>query len=204
MPGSLEGPVSRYLNRRVSVPIAALLIRTPLTPNEVSVIAGLVAAAAAALLAIGRNIEAGVLIQTSSVVDGVDGDLARAKGMATRFGGAFDAVLDRYADAAIVAGMAWYAHEHEGWPQPALAGLVAIVGFLLVSYSRARLEAEGGRDVASDLIGVAGRDVRLLVLAAGAALGQCWPALVGMAAVSYATVAWRLWRSRRLAGRDGG
>ena len=201
MAGSLDGPVSRYLNRRVSVPVASLLTRTPLTPNQVSVIAALIAASAAALLALGRNIEAGVLIQASSIVDGVDGDLARAKAMATRFGGAFDAVLDRYADAAVVAGMAWYAHEHEGWPQPALVGLVAVVGFLLVSYSRARLETEGGREVTSELLGVAGRDVRLLVLSVGAVLGQCWPALVGMAAVSYATVAWRLWRFRRLAGR---
>jgi phosphatidylglycerophosphate synthase len=193
---ALDGPVSRYLNRRISVPIASLLAATPITPNQISVLAALVAAGAAALLAAGRNIEAGVLIQASSVVDGVDGDLARAKAMATRFGGVFDAVLDRYADAAIVAGMAWYAHEHEGWRQPALVGLAAIVGFLLVSYSRARLETEGGRGVASDLLGVAGRDVRLLALAVGAALGQCWWTLVAMAGLSYATVGWRLWRFR--------
>jgi phosphatidylglycerophosphate synthase len=198
MAASLDGPVSRYLNRRISVPIASLLARTPATPNQVSVLAALVAAGAAGLLAVGRNIEAGVLIQASSIIDGVDGDLARAKAMATRFGGAFDAVLDRYADAAIVAGMAWYAHEHESWGQAALVGFAAIVGFLLVSYSRARLETEGGRDVASDLLGVAGRDVRLLALAVGAALGQCWWALVVMGALSYATVAWRLWRFRSM------
>jgi phosphatidylglycerophosphate synthase len=198
MAASLDGPVSRYLNRRISIPIASLLSRTPITPNQVSVFAALVAVGAAGLLAIGRNIEAGVLIQASSIVDGVDGDLARAKSMATRFGGAFDAVLDRYADAAIVSGMAWYAHEHESWGQPALVGLAAIVGFLLVSYSRARLETEGGREVASDLLGVAGRDVRLLVLALGALLGQCWWTLVVMGAESYATVAWRLWRFRSM------
>ncbi|HYM16600.1 MAG TPA: CDP-alcohol phosphatidyltransferase family protein [Dehalococcoidia bacterium] len=196
MAASLDGPVSRYLNRRISHPVAALLRRTPVTPNEVSVAAAAVAVLAALLLAGGRNIEAGVLIQASSIVDGVDGDLARAKAMATRFGGVLDAALDRYADAAIVAGMAWYAYQHESWPQPALLGFVAIVGFLLISYSRARLETEGGLNVASDLLGVAGRDVRLLVLAAGAALGQCWWALAGMAALSYATVAWRLWRFR--------
>jgi phosphatidylglycerophosphate synthase len=203
MAASLDGPVSRYLNRRISVPIASLLAGTSITPNQVSVLAALVAVGAAGLLAAGRNIEAGVLIQASSIVDGVDGDLARAKAMATRFGGAFDAVLDRYADAAVVAGMVWYAHEHESWRQPALAGFAAIVGFLLVSYSRARLETEGGRDAASDLLGVAGRDVRLLVLAVGALVGECWWALVGMGAVSYATVAWRLWRFRSMAGGTG-
>jgi phosphatidylglycerophosphate synthase len=173
-----------------------LLSGTFVTPNQVSVVALVVAGAAALLLTIGRNIEAGVLIQASSIVDGVDGDLARAKALATRFGGVFDAVLDRYADGFVVAGMAWYAHENEGRDQAAVVGLAAIVAFLLVSYSRARLETEGGRDVASDLLGLAGRDVRLLVLATGAAAGQCWWALVGMAAISYATVAWRLWRFR--------
>jgi phosphatidylglycerophosphate synthase len=199
MAASLDGPVSRYLNRRVSVPVAAALARTPATPNEVSVLALLVACAAALLLAAGRNVEAALLIQASSIVDGVDGDLARAKGMATRFGGLFDAVLDRYADAAIAAGMALWASRHEGWPAPAAVGFAAAVGFLLVSYSRARLETEGGRDVASGLLGVASRDVRLLALAVGAAIGQCWWALVMVGGLSYATVAWRLVRFRGMA-----
>ena len=197
MASSLDGPVSRYLNRRFSVPIASALAHTPLTPNQVSVAAFAIALGALALLVAGRNIEAGVLIQASSIVDGVDGDLARAKRAASRFGGLFDAVLDRYADAAIAGGMAWYAFDHERWPAPLVIGFVAIVGFLLVSYSRARLETEGGRDVAADLLGVASRDVRLLALAVGAALGQCWWTLTVVAALSYATVAWRLWAFRR-------
>ncbi len=192
MAGSLEGPVSRYLNRRFSVPIAAALKRTPATPNQISVLALLVAVAAAALLVAGRHIAGGVLVQVSSVVDGVDGDLARAKSMVSRFGGAFDSVLDRYADAAVTAGMAWYAYEHERWPQPLLVGLVAAVGFLLVSYSRARLEHEGGREAVARLLGFASRDVRLLALAAGAAAGQAYWMLIAVAALSYITVAWRL------------
>jgi len=200
MAASLDGPVSRHLNRRVSVPVAAALARTPATPNQVSVLALLVACAAALLLVAGRNVEAAILIQASSIVDGVDGDLARAKGMATRFGGVFDAVLDRHADAAIAAGMAAWAASHEGWPAPAAVGFAVAVGFLLVSYSRARIETEGGRDAASELLGVASRDVRLLALAIGVAAGQCWWALVLVGGLSYATVAWRLWRLRGMRG----
>ena len=194
----LEGPVSRYLNRRVSVPVARALARTPLTPNQVSVLACAMAFAALALLALGRNIEAGVLIQASSIVDGVDGDLARAKNMASKFGGFFDAVLDRFADAAIAGGMAWYALDHEDWPAALTLGFVATVGFILVSYSRARLEAVGGIEAASELMGLASRDVRLLLLAVGAAAGQCWWALAVVGALSYATVAWRLLRFRHV------
>ena len=196
---SLDGPVSRHLNRLFSVRIASVLAHTPVTPNQVSVVAFAIALGALALLALGRNIEAGVLIQASSIVDGVDGDLARAKHAASTFGGLFDAVLDRYADAAIAGGMAWYAFEHESWPAPLVVGFAAVVGFILVSYSRARLETEGGRGVAAELLGVASRDVRLLALATGAALGQCWWTLAVLAALSYATVAWRLWAFRHRA-----
>jgi phosphatidylglycerophosphate synthase len=160
----------------------------------VSLIALGVAFGAAALIAVGRNIEGGVLIQVSSIVDGMDGDLARAKAMATRFGGALDAVLDRYADAAIAGGMAVYAYGHQDVQAPLLVGLVAATGFLMVSYSRARLEREGAD--ASELLGVASRDVRLLALAVGAVIGQAYWALILVGAASYLTVAWRLWAFR--------
>jgi len=200
MAGSLEGPVSRYLNRRVSVPAARILAHTPVTPNQVSVSALAVAGGAFALLWAGRNVEAGVLIQASSVIDGIDGDLARAKQMASRFGGVFDAVLDRYADALIAGGMGWYAYRHEDWPQPLLLAFAAAVGFLLVSYSRARLETEVGVDAVAASPPPASRDVRLLVLAVGVVVGQCWLALALVATLSYLSVALRLARIRSRPG----
>jgi len=199
---SLDGTVSRYLNRRFSVPAARLLARTPATPNQISVVALIVAAASMPLLAIGRNIEGGVLIQLSSIVDGIDGDLARAKSMASRFGGLFDSVLDRYADALIVGGMAWYAYEREDWAQPLLVGFVAIVGCLLVTYSRARLEREAGTEATGELLGIATRDVRLLALALGAPGGEAYWTLIVVAAACYLTVGWRLWSFWRTS--DGG
>ena len=153
------------------------------------------------MLGAGWNIVAGVVVQASSIVDGVDGDLARAKNMASKFGGIFDAVLDRFADCAIAAGMAWYAHEHEDWPKALVVGFAAAVGFLLVSYSRARLEREAGMDAVSELLGIASRDVRLLALAIGCVAGQAYWALVIVGAASYATVAWRLWAFRSVDAR---
>jgi hypothetical protein len=92
--------------------------------------------------------------------------------------------------------MAWYALRFEDWPGALVLGFAATVVFILVSYSRARLETLAGRDAASELLGLGSRDVRLLLLAIGAVLGQCWWALVIVGALSYATVAWRLWRFR--------
>lgn len=192
---SLEGPVSRYLNRRLSEPLARLLAPTPVTPNQVSVLSLLVALGALASFAVGLPIAAGLLIQASSVVDGVDGDLARRQGRVSRFGAVFDAVLDRYADAAIVGGMTWWAWSHPdlSGPQPFVVGLAALTGFLLVSYSRARLETEGYLGLLRGSALLASRDVRLLLAALGSVIGQTYWTLVVLGAMSYLVVIWRLW-----------
>lgn len=143
------------------------------------------------LFAWGAHIAAGLLIQATSVADGVDGDLARAKGQATPFGAVFDAVLDRYADAAIVGGMAWWAWQHEEWPQPLLLGLLALVGFFMVSYSRARLET-ADRDVLMAVPFLASRDVRLLLAAIGSVAGQVYWTMAVLAGLCYLLVALRL------------
>ena len=196
---SLEGPVSRYLNRRLSEPLARLLAPTPLTPNQVSFLSLLVALGALAAFATGQPIAAGLLIQTSSIVDGVDGDLARLQGRASRFGAVFDAVLDRYADAAIVGGMTWWAWSHPelSGPQPIVVGFAALVGFFAVSYSRARLEAEGYRGLLSGGALLVSRDVRLLVAAIGSVVGQTYWTLMVLGAMSYLVLVWRLWLAYR-------
>jgi hypothetical protein len=48
-PRSLDGPVSRYLNRPLSRPLARVLARTPSTPNQVTVASALLALAAGCL-----------------------------------------------------------------------------------------------------------------------------------------------------------
>jgi len=187
-----DGVVSRYLNRPLSRPAARLLARTPATPNAVTLFTLGLAVAAGALVAAGWNIAGGILIQAVSVIDGVDGDLARLKGMATRFGAVLDAVTDRYADALMLGGMTVYAARYEDWPRPEFVGMLALGAALTVSYSRARIEASMDAEPSDGLFGLASRDVRSLVAAAGAVAGQCYWTLVVLAAASAATVAWRL------------
>ena len=191
---SLEGLVSRYLNRRLSRPLARLLAPTPVTPNQVSVLSLVVAFAAFAAFGLDQAIAAGLLIQASSVIDGVDGDLARRQGRASRFGAVFDAFLDRVADAAVVGGMAWWAWEHpeRAGPEPFVVGLATLTAFLMVSYSRARMEAEGYRELLAGPALLASRDVRLLLAAVGSAVGQAYWTLVVLGAMSAASLVWRL------------
>ena len=127
-----DGIVSRYLNRRLHRPLAAGLAHTPLTPNAATAFS----LGMAALVVLGQNVAG----QLASIIDGVDGDLARLTGRASRFRAALDAIGDRYADAAILGGMTIYAARFEEWPQAAVGGL-ALAGALTVSYSRARVEA---------------------------------------------------------------
>ena len=191
-----DGIVSRYLNRPLSRPAARALRGTPLTPNAVTAFTLVLAVATGLMIAAGWNIAGGILIQAVSVIDGVDGELARLKSQATRFGGVFDAVTDRYADAVMLAGMTVYAVRFESHSHAEFVGLLALSATLIVSYSRARIEAdlpdvtESGR--LDSIFGLASRDVRSLIAAVGTVAGQCWWTLIILAAVSAATIAWRL------------
>lgn len=191
-----DGLVSRYLNRPLSRPVARGLRPTPLTPNQVTAFTLLLAIATGAMVAAGWNIAGGIAIQAVSVIDGVDGELARLKDRATRFGGVFDAVTDRYADAVMLAGMTVYAVRFEDHPRPEFVGALALGAALIVSYSRARIEADLPDVAASgnldSIFGLASRDVRLLVAAIGTVVGQCYWTLIILAAVSGLTIAWRL------------
>ena len=74
---------------------------------------------------------------TSGLFDALDGAIARTYGEVTKFGGFFDSLLDRYADAVVLCGIMLGGLTELYW------GLAALIGSLLVSYSRARAEAAG-------------------------------------------------------------
>ena len=80
-----DGIVSRYLNRPLSRPAARALAGTPATPNSVTIFTLCLSIATAAMLAAGWSIAGGIAIQAVSVVDGIDGELARLRNAATRF-----------------------------------------------------------------------------------------------------------------------
>ena len=106
LPSPRDGLIARYINRKISVPLTALLARTSLTPNHVSLVSGLICVIAALLFAWGQPIWGGLLAQLASILDGVDGELARLKFLASSFGELLDSVLDRYGDGLILIGMA--------------------------------------------------------------------------------------------------
>ena len=79
----LDGPVSRLVNRRLSGPISLVLLRAGVSPGAATVATFLFALAAAAVLALGvvwpaALVLGGILVQLASILDGVDGEIARA------------------------------------------------------------------------------------------------------------------------------
>ena len=197
-----DGIVSRYVNRRLSRPLASALAQTPVTPNGATWFTLAFSLGVGALVAVGQNVAGGIGIQLASIVDGIDGDLARLTGRESRFGAALDAIADRYADAAILGGMTVYAARFEGQEYAAVVGALALAGSLTVSYSRARAEAEGVDLVGSEswvvnsLGMLATRDVRLLAAAAGTAAGYCFWTLAVLGVASGVTVVVRLVSAR--------
>jgi len=180
MTKSTDGPVSRYINRKISTKMTNFIVRhrIPLTPNQVSVISFLIGVAGSILFIPGHLILAGILIQISSIVDGVDGELARALKMQSRFGAFFDAMLDRYVDILTVTCMSIYFLK--SIPSPGmleiLISIAAITGTLMVSYTHARGEASLRKHplFIGKVPSFASRDVRLFLIFVGAVLGAFW------------------------------
>ena len=100
-----DGYISKHVNRKMSEPMARLLAKTQVTPNQMTWVAFGIALLSFVSFILGHNIIAGILVQLSSIVDGIDGSLARLKGATSEFGGFLDSVLDRYADILIVLGL---------------------------------------------------------------------------------------------------
>ncbi len=189
-----DGYISRYVNRKASEPIARLLTRTRITPNQVSWAAFGIAVLSFVSFILGWNIAGGILVQLSSIVDGVDGSLARLKGMSSAFGGFLDSVLDRYADILIVLGLTLWSFYNEAYPGfwIWLAGFLAIAGTICVSYTRSRIDAEHRHLFDSGLKSLASRDIRLFLIMLGAITGQAFICLIIIAALTNSVVFYRL------------
>ncbi len=187
-----DGYVSRYINRRISDPIARLLARTRITPNQVSFTSFGLAVLSFLSFIYNWNIAAGLLAQLSSIIDGVDGSLARLKGMSSDFGGFLDSILDRYADILVMLGLTIWSASNEVYPYIWLAGFLAITGTIGVSYSRARISAELRHHFDRGLLSLASRDIRLLIVMIGAIIGQGYFSLIVIATLTHLVIISRL------------
>jgi len=180
---------------------ARWLGRLGLTPNALTVIGSLLTASVGVLIAQGWFVAAGVCLWLFSATDTLDGALARATGRVTVFGAFLDSVSDRYAEAAVFFGIAWYYQATVNPPGVALTYL-ALVGSLMVSYARARAEGVG---LQAAEVGWFQRPERIVLLGVGLLLTPFLPIALELvlAALAILTTITVLQRVRHVARASG-
>ena len=186
--------------RTATTPIAKAI---PLSPNALTLIGLIISVVSAAAFARGELIMGGALILISGVFDILDGAVARANGRMTSFGGFLDSVCDRYADAVVFIGI-MYGALAGNIPTSALFGIslwlwcaMALVGSLLVSYTRARAEGAGVENMD---IGIAERPERMILLAVGAFSGLIAWAVVAIVILTHITIIQRILYAKKHLG----
>ncbi len=131
--GTGDGFVARHLNRKISLRLSEILVNR-ITPNQATLISFIIGTISALITFLSVPL-AGVIYQISSILDGIDGEIARAAMRTSRFGGWFDSVLDRYVDflfllcLAVVGDLSLL-----GW----IIACLAMFGSFMVSYSTER------------------------------------------------------------------
>jgi CDP-diacylglycerol--glycerol-3-phosphate 3-phosphatidyltransferase len=177
------------------------LIESRLTPNAIS-LTGFILNLAAAVLVVERLFFlAGIAFIVGSVMDTLDGRYSRMSGKGTLFGAFLDSTLDRIEEGIVLTAVAWYFADN-GDAVAAAACVIAVLGSLMVSYTRARAEALG----VECKVGIATRPVRVTLLSIGLVFAKgagvfdvelLAPSIYAMAALTAVTVGQRVWHVRQ-------
>ncbi len=171
-----DGPVSRYLNRPLSIRLTILLLNTKIAPNHISILAFILGVLGAGFFFLGGYINliiGGILAQIASVIDGCDGEIARLKFKASEFGGWFDAVLDRYGDAFLLFGLTYHVYLIDGRFLYIIIGFLAIIGTFMNSYTADKYDGLMQKKLKSGKHYFRlGRDVRIFIIFLGALVNQ--------------------------------
>ena len=194
--------------RSLAVRAVRGLARTRVTPNVLTTAGVSLCLAAAVLVPFEDRTDklllywlAAAIFVVGSLLDILDGALARAGGKSTPFGAFIDSTTDRVGEGAMLAAIALvFAHHGKGWAV-ALA-VAAVVGSFLVSYTRARAEALG---LMGD-VGLGSRAERVVLITAGLVFapwgGLPW-AIVALAATAWLTVVQRVLHVRKQLNSGG-
>lgn len=122
-------PFDRYAIRPPASLIVKAVLRTSVTPNQLTKTSFVFALLAAAAYAGGTRAFfalAGCLSLVSTIFDAADGMLARSKALTSRYGAYLDLFLDRIADFAVMAGASYGCYRHEGDWRFLVFGLLTI------------------------------------------------------------------------------
>ncbi len=133
-------------------PVVKGLVKIGLTPNAVTTIGFLLNVGVAVIFVLGgeegnrgdlRYVGwAGGLVLFAGLFDMLDGQVARLGNMGSTFGALYDSVMDRYSELLMFLGICYYLVAHHYFLS-SLFAFLALVGSMMVSYTRARSEGLG-------------------------------------------------------------
>ncbi|MBU4335440.1 MAG: CDP-alcohol phosphatidyltransferase family protein [Actinobacteria bacterium] len=182
---------------RLFTPVARVLLRAGISPDAVTV-TGTVVVVVTALWAFptGHLFIGALVVALMALTDSLDGVMARQAGRTGPWGAFLDSTLDRFADAAIFAGLVlWFAGGGDDHLALVLALACLVLGSI-VPYARARAEGVG----MTAAVGIAERADRLVVvLTAVALVGLGLPSVVLTVALGLLAVASAVTVGQRMA-----
>ncbi|KQM76343.1 CDP-alcohol phosphatidyltransferase [Pedobacter sp. Leaf216] len=137
---------------KVINPFVKGLIKIGLTPNMVTLIGLILNIGVAVIFVLGAEKSnrgdmsyigwGGALVLFAGLFDMLDGQVARLGNMSSKFGALFDSVLDRYSEMIMFLGICYYLVAHHYFLS-SLFAFIALIGSMMVSYTRARAEGLG-------------------------------------------------------------
>jgi CDP-diacylglycerol---glycerol-3-phosphate 3-phosphatidyltransferase len=185
-------------------PVGWFIGRSGVTPNQITLLGVVVQAVVSYLIVSDRLAEAGFVLIAAALLDTVDGAVAKARGLTTKFGAFLDSTMDRLSDALVFLPIAWLylaeptaARADQQWV--AALALVTLVLSFLVSYARARAEGLGF----DCNVGLIERAERLIIMILALVFNDLLPAgLALLALASLITLVQRMVHVHKQAGAD--
>ena len=171
------------LIRQALGPVVQILVLLQVGPNAVSVTGFLVTIGAVGLFVGGAPVAAGLIFLLGSMLDVLDGELARASNRVTPFGAIFDSLLDRISEGVLLIAIAWYFADR-GEVAGVVITVAGMLGSVSTSYVRARAEAVG----TTCTVGWITRPERIVILTLGMIFGQLFAAIVILFVLATLTV----------------
>ncbi len=120
-----------WFNSLFSIPISAMLVKTPITPNMVTLLGLLVGLLAGWCFAQGNylsGVAGGVLLAFTAILDCCDGDVARLQFIESDFGETLDTTCDNIINVFIFTGMMLGVARTQGWEQALIPFIMLAIG----------------------------------------------------------------------------
>ncbi|MBL7064998.1 MAG: CDP-alcohol phosphatidyltransferase family protein [Anaerolineae bacterium] len=179
-------------------PVARVAGRLGIHPNTLTLVGFLLQAGVGVVFGLGHVMLGGWLLLIVAPVDALDGALARALGQKSRFGAFLDSTFDRLSDAALILGLTAH-YLHQGEHLEVVLLLISLVAAQMVSYIRARAEAEGF----PCKVGLLTRLERIVLIAVLSALGLPIVMIWALAVLSVFTMVQRFLYVYAVSRREG-